>query len=88
MATCVWCKSSLPDGEAVCRYCGTSQSGAGSYKVGDRIRIRNIYKGNRVETVTITKVDRNGTGLEVRDAKGLVWGFIHPKDVLGSDKSA
>lgn len=83
MRQCVWCRSLIPEDEAVCRYCQTPQSGGTSYNVGDRIRIRNRYKGMHVENVTVVSVGRQGTGLEVRDERGLLWGYIHPRDVLG-----
>jgi len=83
MKKCVWCHSPIEDDEAVCRYCLTPQTGATLFQVGDRLRIRNPYKGMHVENVTVVAIARQGSALEIRDDVGRLWGCIHPKDVLG-----
>lgn len=83
MVQCVWCRSHIADEEAVCRFCGTPQVKDAPFKVGDRIRIRNVFKGYHTETVTVVQVLRQGSALEVLDETGQAWACIHPRDVLG-----
>ncbi len=83
MKPCLWCRSPIEDDEAICRYCQTPQQAGAAYNVGDRIRIRNPYKGMHTENVTVVAILRQGSALEVRDDSDRLWGYIHPRDVLG-----
>ncbi|BDG61881.1 hypothetical protein caldi_29710 [Caldinitratiruptor microaerophilus] len=38
--------------------------------------------------MTVVRVDRGGHGIEVRDARGQVWGYLKPADVLGMVRRA
>lgn len=53
-----------------------------SYRPGDILRIRNRFKGGHTEEVTVISVGREGHGLEVRDCREQIWGYIWATEVL------
>lgn len=80
---CPHCRGRINTLTSRCVLCGTLyQANPGRHKVGDRIRIRNRFKGGKVEDVEVIRVVRDGHGLEVKDDRGLTWGYIFPADVL------
>lgn len=80
---CPHCRGHLFPGENRCRWCDALvPAELPQLKPGDVIRIRNMFKGGLVEEVTVVKVERGGHGIEVKDARGQVWGYAKPQDVL------
>lgn len=51
---------------------------------GDVITVKNPFKGNHVEQVTVVRVLHDGWALEVRDSRGLVWGYLKPRDIVSA----
>lgn len=87
--TCPHCRGHLQEGEERCRWCGGHVPPEPvRYQPGDVIRIRNPFKGGHVEDVTVVAVHRGGYALEVRDSRGLVWGLIQPRDIVGPAQPA
>lgn len=81
--TCPHCRGHLFPGETHCRWCAAEvPEQVPPLRPGDVIRVRNLFKGGRVEDVTVVQVERNGHGIAFQDARGQVWGYAQPRDVL------
>lgn len=86
---CPHCRGTLEPHETVCRWCGAPvPEEVPDLQPGDVLRVRNPFKGGHEEEVTVVRVDRGGHGIEVRDARGQVWGYLKPADVLGMVRRA
>lgn len=80
---CPHCRGVLEPQETACRWCGAPvPPEPPDYRPGDVLRVRNPFKGGHEEEVTVERVDRGGYGLEVRDGRGQLWGYLQPKDVV------
>lgn len=81
--TCPHCRGHLVSDEDRCRWCDAwVPQSPPPIKPGDVIRLRNMFKGGRVEEVTVVRVDRGGHGIEFRDTRGQIWGYAQPRDIL------